>query len=106
MLKPGGVFLGMNAACAEADHINASVVLKKDSEGNYYLSFSPEMLNEFEVQWFTEGDDSQGIESKIPIVFIKKQTYERAFKEAGFTNVDIYAPQVPQDLDFSNPEVQ
>ena len=99
MLKPGGRLIGMTGGCADADHISAGGVIKKDAQGNFSMEFFPEKLNEFEIGWYTEIDETQGIESKAPCVFIKKATYERAFKEAGFTNLDLYKAKLPENVD-------
>jgi SAM-dependent methyltransferase len=99
MLKPGGKVIGMMGGCADTDHISAGGVLKKDSDGNFTIKFMSEQLNEFEIGWYTEIDETQGIESKAPCMFIKKQTYEKAFKEAGFESLDLFKAKVPDQID-------
>jgi len=63
------------------------------------MEFFPELLNEFEIGWYTEVDETQGIESKAPAAFIKKSTYEKAFKEAGFVNLDLFKAKLPENVD-------
>jgi len=99
MLKPGGVVIGIIAGCNENDHIPASGVYKKDANGVITMEFSSEFIEEFGMIWFTEIDETQGVNSKVPCMFIKKQTYERAFKEVGFSNVDLYKAILPASIE-------